>query len=231
MYYIYGLFKEGSSNLEDLYYIGITCDLKSRIKKHVLAKGHNNLKNNYINKYGCSMFVFWQVECSEEASNREIFLINWFGRICDGSGQLTNIINYKMNPDMAKGLASKDTRERMSKSAIKRSKNPEYKQKQRDSQLSMPIEEIHEILESWRMHDRWELQEFLKPFGIKTNCFKWWVKKYRPDLIDEVENKKIRMYNRFLESGMSKTDFAKKYNMHRKTLTSWEKKYERFTLS
>jgi predicted GIY-YIG superfamily endonuclease len=99
--YVYLLIKnqihgENKSWFDRLFYVGITNDIQNRISSHILEaskrnKNSNIIKSSIINKYGFFPIVLWTTDSREEACEREMFLINWFGRISNKSGQLANI--------------------------------------------------------------------------------------------------------------------------------------------
>lgn len=90
--YVYGLFKTNiNPTFKDLFYIGITNDVSNRMMEHYYEK-KNNYKNNCIKKYGINLRLLSIVASREEALEKEIFLIAYFGRVIDKTGQLANIL-------------------------------------------------------------------------------------------------------------------------------------------
>lgn len=222
--YVYGLYK---SNSDDLYYIGITKDLYTRLNGHKTKATANPLKHNYIKKYGCDMKVFWEDLPLEEAEERELFLINWYGTINDGTGQLTNILTEK-NPIKTwnKGKKfSKETRYNMSEAAKERNKSQSYIDNQRQSHLDRPLEEIMDILSEWECSDNGlpiTKKKILKKYNIKNSRFNWWIQRYRPDLKYFTIENKIQHYKLFKQSTLSQKKYADKNGFSQQALSTWK---------
>jgi len=94
-YIVYGLLKKIDGTLfQRIFYVGITKSYRKRISLHG-AKSHENdnpQKVRIMNKYGWEPIKLWQNLSKEEAKEREIFLIKYFGkRDRNQIGQLTNI--------------------------------------------------------------------------------------------------------------------------------------------
>lgn len=94
-YCIYLLLKNNyeGSLLDRLFYVGQTCNIKSRMSSHRRCdKNHNNpIKNAIIKKYGFEYIVLWDKLSKSEADEREQFLIRYFGKSCNNTGILSNL--------------------------------------------------------------------------------------------------------------------------------------------
>ena len=111
------------------------------------------------------------------------------------------------------------------KSLRARYNNQQYLTRQRDAQISRPIEEVYQILDDWEHTEELEQRKFLRKYGIKQSCFNWWIKKYRPELRGLVDRKRISIIKDYQSSMLSKQEYGEKYNLWPGTITEWEKKY------
>jgi len=225
MAYVYGLYKKNFVYItnkidEGLFYIGITNDTKLRFNSHKVKKS-NPIKKSYIEKYDFEIKILYTYKTREEALEKESFLIKWFGKICDGTGILTNILTessdigyYNLNKNFAEPHKTN-----MSKNALNR--NEEYWEKQRDDRLSFPIEEIKEILQEWKNSFPIDKKEILKKYNIKANTFNWWIRKYRPDLRNLIKENQTKHCNIIKHLNCSQTKYAKEIGVCTSTISKW----------
>jgi predicted GIY-YIG superfamily endonuclease/predicted transcriptional regulator len=230
MIYVYGLYKkkiEYSSNRidEGLFYIGVTKDIKVRANSHK-SKKNNPIKKAYINKYDFEIKILFRYKTYQEALEMESFLIRWFGRIVNGTGILTNIlIEQEDIKSLNKGKTfSSQHRRKMSESCLQRSE--EYFNAQRDSKLSLPIDEIHKLLQEWENSFPVD-KSICEKYGIKKNTFNWWIRKYRPDLRNLVKQNQIKHCQIMTELNYSQTKYANEIGVSPSTVSSWYCKYVR----
>jgi predicted GIY-YIG superfamily endonuclease len=229
-YYVYGFFKE---NTKELYYVGITKNIRVRMNGHRSKSSVNPIKQNYMKKYGCRVEILWENLTVEEAQDREMFLIGWFGTINEGTGILTNILTETTGIcSLAKGSKrSKETKRKMSKSAIERNKNPEYITKQRESQLSnggFTIDEIHSIISEWEHSDNGmpiTKNKILEKYKIKKSRFNGWVDKYRPELNSFTTDNKKKHVKLWMESNLSQREYGESIGVDQRTISLWMKKW------
>jgi len=228
--YIYGLYKENfeyKTNKidEGLFYIGITKNIKTRINSHN-AKKNNPLKKAYINKYGFILKILYTCSSYEEALEREAFLIRWFGRIIDDTGILTNILVESKdicNYNLGKKFSTKH-RTKISKASLNR--DTKYWENQRDSRLSISIEKINEILEEWKNSNPID-KSICKKYNIKPNLFNWWIRKYRPDLRNLLDENRKKHIEIMLTNNISQVDYSKIIGVNHRTVSSWYCKFIR----
>lgn len=229
--YVYGLYKEKfeykTNKLDEgLFYIGITKDLKTRMIGHK-NKRNNPIKKSYINKYGFTVKVLYECESYEEALEKETFLIRWFGKIQDDTGILTNVLTESL--DIGKcNLGKKfsaDHRKNMSESCLKRSEK--YWNQQRDERLSIPLDEIHRILQEWQDSFPISKTDICKKYNIKKNVFNWWIRKYRPDLRNLIENNRVKHIERMNNLGLNQKEYAELIGMDSRTVSVWKCSYIR----
>lgn len=228
--YIYGLYKEKfeykTNKLDEgLFYIGITKDIKRRCIAHKNRK-YNPLKKAYINKYGFIIKILYECNSYEEALERESFLIRWFGRILDNSGILTNILEEQKDIcryNLGKKFSSSH-RQKMSESCLNRSK--EFWDNQRDEKLSLPLDEIHRILQEWE--DSFPIdKKICEKYGIKQNVFNWWIRKYRPDLRNLIENNRVKHIEKMQKLGITQIEYAAIIGVDQRTISLWKCVYIR----
>lgn len=229
--YVYGLYKEKfeykTNKLDEgLFYIGITKNLKKRINGHK-NKRNNPIKKYYINKYGFTVKILYECKSYEEALEKETFLIGWFGKIQNDTGILTNILTESL--DIGKcNLGKKfstDHRKNMSESCLKRSEK--YWNKQRDERLSLPLEEIHKILQEWQDSFPTEKENICKKYNIKNNLFNWWIRKYRPDLRNLIEQNRIKHIEKMNNLGLNQKEYAELIGVDSRTVSLWKCSYIR----
>lgn len=232
VYYVYGLYKENynSKTIDDgLYYVGITHDLKRRFGEHVNRKNINPIKKNYIKKYGCDIRIIWRCDSEHDAIERENFLINYYGCLINKTGFLTNVVSeiapFPKNNTGKK--VSPETRKKMSNSAIERSKSVDYLDRQRQSHLNRngyTHQRIIDILEEWeKSHLGIPITKnhILEKYNIKKSRFNWWIKKYRPDLVDFVERNRQAHIERWRESGLTQCKYADLIGVDPRTISLW----------
>jgi predicted GIY-YIG superfamily endonuclease len=228
--YVYGLYKENflyqSGKIDEgLFYIGIAKNLKERINGHK-SKNGNPIKAAYIKKYGVLIKVLYECSSYQEASEKETFLIKWFGRIQDNSGILTNILiepNDISKANLGKTFSS-DHKNNMSLASLNR--NEDYWKNQRDKRLTVPIEEIHKILHEWENSFPID-KKISKKYGIKLNIFNWWIRKYRPDLRNLVTQNRKKHIEQMQSLGIGQADYAKMIGVNYRTISAWYCKYIR----
>jgi predicted GIY-YIG superfamily endonuclease len=229
--YIYGLYKEKfeykTNKLDEgLFYIGITKDLETRMRGHK-SKGKNPIKKSYINKYGFTVKVLCECESYEEALEKETFLIRWFGKIQDDTGILTNILTE--SSDIGKcNLGKKfstNHRKNMSESCSNRPKK--YWNKQRDERLTLPLDEIHSILQEWQDSFPIEKKSVCKKYNLKNNVFNWWIRKYRPDLRNLIEKNRVKHIEKMNSLDLNQTEYAELIGMDSRTVSAWKCSYIR----
>lgn len=228
--YIYGLYKENFEYLtnkldEGLFYIGITKNIKSRCIGHKSSQA-NPLKKAYMNKYGFLIKILYECNSYEEALERESFLIRWFGRIIDNSGILTNILEDQKDIrqyNLGKKFSS-EHKSNMSKVCLNRDK--QYWNSQRDKRLSIPLNEIHRILQEWE--DSFPINKHIcEKYNIKKNVFNWWIRKYRPDLRNLIQKNRIKHIEKMKSLGLNQTQYAVIIGVDSRTISSWECGYIR----
>lgn len=229
--YIYGLYKENfeyktHSIDEGLFYIGITKNLKTRINGH-RSKGSNPIKKSYIRKYGLIVKVLCECESYEEALEKETFLIRWFGKIQDNTGILTNVLTESgdiKQCNLGKKFSS-NHRKNMSESCLNRSE--EYWQQQRNERLSIPLEYIHKILQEWEDSFPIEKRAICKKYNIKNNVFNWWIRKYRPDLRNLIQNNRVKHIEKMNHLGLNQTEYSQLIGVDSRTVSVWKCSYIR----
>jgi predicted GIY-YIG superfamily endonuclease len=229
--YIYGLYKENfeykTNKLDEgLFYIGITKDLKTRINGHK-GKKNNAIKKSYIDKYGLIVKVLYECDSYDEALEKESFLIRWFGKIMDDTGILTNILTESQDvgrSNLGKKFAS-DHKQKISEACLNR--NIGYWNNQRDERLSLPLEEIHKILQEWYDSFPIEKENICKKYNVKKNVFNWWIRKYRPDLRNLITNNRVKHIKKMKKLGLNQTNYAKLIGVDSRTISLWKCSYVR----
>lgn len=191
MYYIYGLFKEIN---DTLFYIGITKDIKSRIKNHLGCYCNNKFKNNIIKKHKIYYKILWTVSSHEEAIERESFLISWFGKIIDKTGTLANILDEHKDVTFWRNQSVKYTApEAISHLLIIKNRNISINQYSKEINIAMNT--IY----------TWNVKYKILP-KIKTNRTK--------KQLQEIRNK-------FINSGLNKFEFSKQENIPYHRIKVW----------
>lgn len=222
--YIYGLYKENfeyKTNRidEGLFYIGITKNIRSRLNGH-RSKISNPLKMAYVKKYGATIKILYECDTYEEALEKESFLIRWFGKLTDNTGILTNILTESTDIhfyNLGKSFSS-EHKSRISESCLNRDKS--FWSSQRDVRLSLPLEEIHKILQQWQ--DSFPIDKNIcKKYGIKNNVFNWWIRKYRPDLRNLTNINRKKHIEQMLKHNISQADYAKMIGVNHRTISLW----------
>lgn len=90
-YCVYLLLKNTNKKLFDrIFYVGISSTFLIRMKSHNSDRC-NPIKIRIMKKYGWIGYPIWTNLSIEEAKEREIFLIRYFGRINLKTGQLSNM--------------------------------------------------------------------------------------------------------------------------------------------
>lgn len=229
--YVYGLYKEKfeykKNKLDEgLFYIGITKDIRTRMNGH-RSKGNNPIKKSYINKYGFIVKVLYECESYEQALEKEAFLIRWFGKIQDDTGILTNVLTESL--DIGKcNLGKKfctNHRKNMSESCLQRDKK--YWNNQRDERLTLPLEEIHKILQEWQDSFPIEKENICKKYNLKKNVFNWWIRKYRPDLRNLIEMNRVKHIEKMNNLGLNQREYSELIGMDSRTVSLWKCSYIR----
>lgn len=228
--YIYGLYKEKfeykTNKLDEgLFYIGITKDLNRRIIEHKNVE-NNPIKRSYIQKYDFTIKILYECHSYEEALEKESFLIRWFGRIVDNTGILTNILIESGDIcmyNLGKTFSS-EHKQKISESSLNRDK--EYWNQQRDERLTLPLAEIHRILQEWE--DSFPIDKNIcEKYSIKRNVFNWWIRKYRPDLRNLIEENQKKHIEKMLSLNLTQADYAKIIGRSRSGVSKWYNKYIR----
>lgn len=228
--YIYGLYKEKfeykTNKLDEgLFYIGITKDLNRRIIEHKNVES-NPIKRSYIQKYDFIIKILYECHSYEEALEKESFLIRWFGRIIDNTGILTNILIESGDIGMYNfgKTFSLEHKQKMSESFLNRGK--EYWDNQRDERLTLPLTEIHRILQEWE--DSFPIDKNIcEKYSIKRNVFNWWIRKYRPDLRNLIKNNKVKHIEKMKKLGLTQIEYAAIIGVDQRTISLWKCEYVR----
>lgn len=222
--YIYGLYKENfeyTTNKidEGLFYIGITNNIRTRLNGH-RSRGSNELKKNYINKYGATIKVLYECDSYEKAIEKETFLIKWFGRLIDDTGILANIL---IEPcDISKAnigkTFSEEHKSKISQSCLNR--DDSYWEDQRNARLALPIEEIHRILQEWE--DSFPVDKSIcKKYNIKNNVFNWWIRKYRPDLRNLLNRNRKKHIQKMIKLNLTQSEYSSIIGICPSAISRW----------
>lgn len=230
--YIYGLYKEkfeykNVNKLDEgLFYIGITKNLHTRMNSHRTCSS-NPIKKSYINKYGFIVKILFECDSYEEAMEKETFLIRWFGKIAENTGILTNILTESNDISLYNigQTFSSDHRKNMSESCLNRSEK--YWNKQRDERLTLPLEEIHKILQEWQDSFPIEKTNICKKYNIKNNLFNWWIRKYRPDLRNLTYENRIKHIEKMNSLNLNQKEYAELIGVDQRTVSLWKCSYIR----
>lgn len=187
-YYIYGLYKKNTkykknSIDEHLFYIGITDNknLYFRKSNHKREK-FNPHKLNIINKYDFILKIFWETKNKQEAEEKEEFLIRWFGKTSNG-GILVNVLDSAKDTKYAISNRSEATKNKISKALKKINENKEFRIANRDRNLTVPYNEVIEIIEEWKKNPLESQKDFANRKGISRSKFKDWLRLYSPESI------------------------------------------------
>ena len=229
--YVYGLYKEKfeyKTNKidEGLFYIGITKNLHTRTNNHRTCKA-NPIKKSYINQYGIIVKILFECDSYDEALGKEAFLIRWFGKIIDNTGILTNILTESTDIGLY-NVGQKFSSEHQSKiSEASLNRNDKYWDKQRDDRLSLPLNEIHKILQEWEDSFPISKTTICKKYNIKNNIFNWWIRKYRPDLRNLIENNRVKHIEKMNNLGLNQKEYAELIGMDSRTVSVWKCSYVR----
>lgn len=176
-HYIYGLYKKNieysTKNLtEHLFYIGISSgdeNLYHREKNH-RSDSCNKYKLSIINKYDFYLRILWCVDTRKEAEDREEFLIRWFGDI------LTNVCKHSKDLTYARSRPKKPKHLWKKHSKDARIAN-------RDRNLTVPYEDIMDMIQEWKQNPLETQQDFANRKGINRSKFKDWLRLYAPECI------------------------------------------------
>lgn len=101
-YHVYLLIKANDKSLSwdnRIFYVGITKNIIIRMSGHKCNSRENKIKYNIIKKHGFFPVVLWTTDNYEDACERERFLIRWYGRIINKTGQLANICDGEAKLD------------------------------------------------------------------------------------------------------------------------------------
>lgn len=176
-HYIYGLYKKNieysiNSLSENLFYIGISSGDKNlyyREKNHRSCL-YNRHKLSIIKKYDFYLRIFWCVDTREEAEDREEFLIRCFGNI------LTNICKSSKDLTYARSKPKKPKH-------LWKKHSEEVKIANRNRNLTVPYEDIINIIQEWKQNPLETQQDFANRKGISRSKFKDWLRLYDPECI------------------------------------------------
>jgi predicted GIY-YIG superfamily endonuclease/predicted transcriptional regulator len=229
--YIYGLYKENfeykTNRLDEgLFYIGITKNLHTRMNNHRTCSS-NPIKKSYINKYGFVVKILYECDSYEKALEKESFLIRWFGKIQDNTGILTNILTESNDIglyNVGQKLSS-NHRKNISRSCLDR--NEQYWNNQRNERLSLPLEEIHKILQEWEDSFPIEKENICKKYNIKNNVFNWWIRKYRSDLRNLTYENRVKHIEKMNNLGLNQKEYAELIGVDQRTVSLWKCSYIR----
>jgi predicted GIY-YIG superfamily endonuclease/predicted transcriptional regulator len=229
--YVYGLYKENfeykTNKLDEgLFYIGITKNLHTRMNSHRTCSS-NPIKKSYINKYGFVVKILYECDSYDEALEKESFLIRWFGKIQDNTGILTNILTESNDIglyNVGQKLSS-NYRKNISRSCLDR--NEQYWNNQRDERLSLPLEEIHKILQEWEDSFPIEKENICKKYNIKNNVFNWWIRKYRSDLRNLTYENRVKHIEKMNNLGLNQKEYAELIGVDQRTVSLWKCSYIR----
>jgi predicted GIY-YIG superfamily endonuclease/transposase-like protein len=228
--YIYGLYKEKfeykKNKLDEgLFYIGITKNLKIRMQGY-RSKNNNPIKTSYINKYGFVVKILYECDSYEEALEKEAFVIRWFGKVQNGTGILTNILIESTdicNFNLGKSFST-EHKAKISESSFNRGEL--YWTEQRNKRLSLPIEQIHKILQEWQ--DSFPIDKSIcKKYQIKPNVFNWWIRKYRPDLRNLLNENRKKHIDKMNSLDLIQKEYAELIGVDQRTISSWKCNYIR----
>lgn len=218
MYYVYGLYKKNiryKTNLldENLFYIGISSSDKNlyfRMKNHKREQS-NPYKLNIIAKYDFVVKILWQTEYKEDAEKREEFLIRWFGRKIDKTGNLTNILTSSYDVNYARKHFSKSTKSKISKALKKMYKNQDKIIENRNRNLTIPYDRVIELIEEWAANPLETQQDFTSRHNISRSKFKDWLRLYKPEYIGLTKKKQLEIFNRIYDKNKLPKDIIALY--------------------
>lgn len=199
--YVYGLFKKkDNATLKDLFYVGITKNIIDRALSHSYEKSRN-IKNNYIKKYGLNIKLLFITSTREEACEREIFLISYFGRMMEKTGQLSNVTaGGEANPEWPQEMKDQIA-EKLSK--IKKHQQAEFVEKFRTESLNNSV----------------NFTQFCKDNNLCRVGFRKLLIKFGIETEGRRSLNKSNHYNKLIEEyeicGLSKNEFCKQNNISR----------------
>lgn len=218
MYYVYGLYKKNikyktNSLDENLFYIGISSSDKNfyfRMKNHKREKS-NPYKLNIIAKYDFIVKILWQTEDKEDAERREEFLIRWFGRKIDRTGNLANILANSHDVDYARKHLSKSTSSKISKALKKIYKNQNKIIENRNRNLTIPYEKVIKLIEEWATNPLETQKDFALKYNIRRSKFKDWLRLYKPEYIGLTKKKQLEIFNKVYDKNKLPKDIIALY--------------------
>lgn len=207
--YVYGLFKTNDKpTFKDLFYVGITKNIKQRIKGHKREDANwSPIKDKMIKKYGFNFRLLFIVATREESVEREIFLIRYFGRKNLKTGQLANLT------DGGDGMLNAGDEVYEKRTGMKNSERLRYIDEFKKSGLSKT--------------------EFCKINNINRANLYGWTCKYEPSLVKKTykinhihtEDEKLEIIKEYQESNLSIEEFSNKKGINRTTICRWKNKY------
>ena len=103
----------------------------------------------------------------------------------------------------------------------------DFWEKQRNERLTIPLEDIHEILQEWQNSFPIDKENILNKYNIKSNVFNWWIRKYRPDLRNLIEENKKKHIEKMLVMNITQAEYANKIGVDHRTISLWKCKYLR----
>lgn len=197
-YYVYGLYKKNieyktSCIDEHLFYIGITSDKNLYFREKNHRTDSNIHKINIINKYDFILRILWVVDSRQEAEEREEFLIRWFGKEANG-GILTNCLDSALDTNLAIKSRTPETKKKLSIALKKANQNKNIRIANRDRNLTVPYEEILELIEEWAKNPLESQQSFANKNGIPRSKFKDWLRLYKPEYIGLTKKRHKEIY-------------------------------------
>lgn len=208
--YVYGLFKTNDKpTFKDLFYVGITNDLLNRMRQHndKSRKKKNLIKDNMIKKYGFNLRLLSIVETRKEAEEREIFLIDYFGRRDKKTGQLAN------HTDGGEGVnnLSEETKDKISD------------QQSRFNKIQK-LKFIDEFKKSGLSKSK-----FCKINSITTYELSNWIRKFEPSLISKqksyTENQRKEIIKDYQDSNLTIGEYSKQKNISEEAIVRWRARY------
>jgi len=86
-------------------------------------------------------------------------------------------------------------------------------------------QQIESIIEEFQASKALRPTKILNKYGISMGQFEKWFKKFRGSKKAYYKSLHLEHLKRFSESGMTKQEYAKQYDIHADYLNRWEKQY------